>query len=43
MRDDKFWYCLVGTEDVNTGMLRFIAAVVAFIVVFAFIFWALGA
>lgn len=43
MQDDKFWYCLVGTNDVNTGMLRFIIAVSAFVVVFALIFWALAA
>ena len=42
MNNDNLWYCLVGTRDTNTGMLRFIGAVLAFILVFGALFWLLG-
>ncbi|WDZ78835.1 hypothetical protein PWG15_10240 [Ensifer adhaerens] len=42
MKNDNLWYCLVGTNDTNTGMLRFLGAVVAFILVFGAFFWLLG-
>lgn len=42
MNDDNLWYGLVGTSDTNSGMLRFLAAVGAFIVVFGVLFWLLG-
>ncbi|WP_268802268.1 hypothetical protein [Ensifer adhaerens] len=38
MNDDHLWYCLVGTKDTNTGMLRFLVAVAAFIVLFGSLF-----
>lgn len=42
MDDDHLWYSLVGSRDTNTGMLRFLLAVGAFIVLCGSLFWILG-
>ncbi|HEV7317305.1 MAG TPA: hypothetical protein VGO04_01675 [Ensifer sp.] len=42
MDNDNLWYCLTGTRDTNSGMLRFLLAVGAFIVLFGSLFWILG-